>query len=65
MTTVREPLLEPVAILELRRTQITVGMREVKAKRKNWRAEGKKKGEKFLGKYDPRNPWSKGPALRH
>jgi hypothetical protein len=46
----REPLLEPVAILDLRPTQITVGMREVKAKRKHWRAEGAKKAEKFLGK---------------
>src|SRR6516162_7818537 len=46
MTTVREPLLEPVAILDLRPTQITVGMREVEAKRKEWRAT--KKGEKFL-----------------
>ena len=31
MNTIREPLLEPVAILDLRPTQITVGMREVKA----------------------------------
>ena len=37
MTTVREPRLEPVAILDLRPTQMTVGMREVKAKRKHWR----------------------------
>jgi hypothetical protein len=51
MTTVREPLLEPVAILDLRSTQITVGMREVKAKRKHWRAQGAKKAEKFLGKH--------------
>ena len=51
MTTVREPRLEPVAILDLRPTQITVGMREVKAKRKHWRDESKKKGEEFLGKH--------------
>jgi hypothetical protein len=51
MTTVREPLLEPVAILDLRPTQITVGMREVKAKRKHWRDESGKQGEKFLGKH--------------
>src|SRR5262249_48688453 len=37
MTVVREPRLEPVAILDLRPTQITVGMREVKAKRERWR----------------------------
>jgi len=42
MTTVREPLLEPVAILDLRPTQITVGMREVEAKRKEWRATKKR-----------------------
>src|SRR5262249_43015098 len=51
MTTVREPLLEAVAILDLRPTQITVGMREVKAKRKHWRAEGAREAEKFLGKH--------------
>ena len=30
---------------------MTVGMREVKAKREHWRAEKAKKGEKFLGKH--------------
>jgi hypothetical protein len=47
MHIVREPRLEPVAIEELHPTQITVGMREVRAKRKNWRAAGHK--AKFLG----------------
>ena len=50
----REPRLLPVAITNLRPTQITVGMREVKAKRKHWRdmAEKKKdKDEEFLGKH--------------
>ena len=57
MTVVREPRLEPVAILDLRPTQFTVGMREVKAKRKHWRDERKKrdeytkKVEEFLGKH--------------
>jgi hypothetical protein len=51
MTTVREPLLKPVAILDLRPTQFTVGMHEVKAKRKRWRAEGTTKADKFLGKH--------------
>jgi hypothetical protein len=37
--------------LDLRPTQMTVGMREVKAKRKRWRDESKKKGEEFLGKH--------------
>ena len=33
MPNAREPLLKPVPITELRPTQITVGLREVKAKR--------------------------------
>jgi hypothetical protein len=63
MTTVREPLLEPVAILDLRPTQMTVGMREVKAKRKHWRDESRKKGEEFLGKH--MIPVILGPKHRH
>ncbi len=49
--TVREPRLNPVTILDLRPTQITVGMREVKAKRRHWRETAKQKGEQFLGKH--------------
>ena len=41
--TVREPMLMPVAITDLRPTQITVGMREVKAKRKHWREMAEKR----------------------
>jgi hypothetical protein len=63
MTTVREPRLEPVAILDLRPTQMTVGIREVKAKRKHWRDESKKKGEEFLGKH--MIPVILGPKHRH
>ena len=63
MTTVCEPLLKPVAILDLRLTQITVGMREVKAKRKRWRDEGTKKGQEFLGKH--MIPVILGPKGRH
>jgi hypothetical protein len=48
---VREPLLTTVAIVDLRPTQITVGMREVMAKRKRWRETRTKKGRKFLGKH--------------
>jgi len=48
---VREPVLTTVAIDALRPTQITVGMREVEAKRKHWRETGAKKGEKFLGRH--------------
>jgi len=51
MRSVREPILHPVPILSLRPTQITVGMREVQAKREAWRAkQGKKSGE-FLGSH--------------
>ena len=51
--TVREPILTLVAITDLRPTQITVGMREVKAKRKHWRETAKKKNKdaEFLGKH--------------
>jgi len=63
MTTVREPILRTVAILDLRPTQMTVGMREVKAKRKRWREESRKKGEEFLGKH--MIPVILGPKGRH
>jgi hypothetical protein len=43
MIIVREPVLKPVTIAELRPTQITVGMREVLERRKRWRALKKKK----------------------
>ncbi len=48
---VREPVLTTAAIVDLRPTQITVGMREVVEKRKRWRETPKKKGEKFLGRH--------------
>jgi hypothetical protein len=63
MTTVREPTLTPVAVDDLRPTQITVGMREVMAKRKRWREIGTKKGETFLGKH--LIPVILGPNERH
>jgi hypothetical protein len=65
MPTVREPILTPIPILELRPTQITVGMREVKAKRRRWRSIGKKKrkGAEFLGKH--MIPVVLGPKERH
>jgi hypothetical protein len=44
-------MLTLVAIADLRPTQITVGMREVKAKRKHWRETAETKGGKFLGKH--------------
>jgi hypothetical protein len=48
---VREPILTTVTILDLRPTQITVGMREVAAKREHWREMKKKKGATFLGSH--------------
>jgi hypothetical protein len=60
---VREPVLVPVAIMDLRPTQITVGMREVEAKRNAWRKTSGKKGEKFLGKH--MMPVILGPKGRH
>lgn len=50
----REPLLKPVPIDELRPTQITVGMQEVAAKRSEWRSREKKSEERaavFLGRH--------------
>src|SRR5580693_4385247 len=52
MSNVREPMIQPISILALRPTQMTVGMREVKEKRKRWRDKGsKKKQEETLGKH--------------
>ncbi len=51
MVTVREPILEPIQITDLRPTQITVGMREVRAKRAAWKHKSDKAGSKFLGSH--------------
>ena len=51
MVQVREPVLKPVNINDLHPTQITVGMREVKAKRQRWLEKDDKKGAEFLGKH--------------
>jgi hypothetical protein len=59
--TVRDPVVTPIPVADLRPTQITVGMREVLEKRKRWR-EMRKKGE-FLGKH--MIPVILGPKLRH
>jgi hypothetical protein len=56
----REPILEPVALADLRPTQITVGFREVQAKRKAWRSRAKHNGAKFLGRH--MIPVLKGPG---
>jgi len=51
MTFSREPRIHPVPMAALRPTQITVGMREVKAKRKAWREHPDRKKADFLGKH--------------
>jgi hypothetical protein len=63
MTTIREPMLLPVAIEDLRPTQVTVGRREVALKREAWsHLSGKKKSE-FLGRH--MIPVILGPKNRH
>lgn len=52
MSNIREPILQPVPILSLRPTQMTVGMREVKEKRKRWRQhKSARKQSELLGKH--------------
>jgi hypothetical protein len=51
MTFPREPRLHPIPVAELRPTQITVGMREVETKRKNWRNHPDRKKADFLGRH--------------
>ena len=61
--TVREPRVKPVAIKDLRPTQITVGFREVAEKRKRWQELAGPKGEEFLGQH--MIPVILGPKGRH
>jgi len=63
MVNIREPVLQPVPISDLRPTQITVGMREVAAKRTRWKAMTAKKRGEFLGKH--MIPVILGPRDRH
>jgi hypothetical protein len=49
--TSREPILHPVAIKDLHPTQITVGFREVAAKRKQWRDHVRATRGEFLGRH--------------
>ena len=51
MQPVRTPLLNTVRIRDLRPTQMSVGMREVEAKRKRWSDMGGKKRAIFLGRH--------------
>ena len=62
MHPVREPRIDPVPLLELRPTQITVGMREVMLKRESWRRQTKRKGAEFLGRH--MMPVVRGPKER-
>jgi len=52
MANTREPRVHPIPILSLRPTQMTVGMREVKEKRKRFREhKSKKKQEELIGRH--------------
>jgi hypothetical protein len=42
-----EPQLQPTVIHELRPTQMTIGMREVAAKRERWRLERRGRGKRY------------------
>jgi hypothetical protein len=63
MTYPREPRLHPVPIAELRPTQMTVGMREVEAKRASWRHHPDRDKPDFLGRH--MIPVVEGPKHRH
>jgi hypothetical protein len=68
MANTREPILQPIPILSLHPTQITVGMREVKEKCKRlheyWeKHKSKKKQGEFLGRH--MIPVVLGPDQRH
>lgn len=60
-TSSREPRIHPVRIVDLYPTQITVGMHEVEAKRRHWRAYAKDRGA-YLG--DHMIPVVQGPKDR-
>ncbi|MDQ2860484.1 MAG: chromosome partitioning protein ParB [Pseudomonadota bacterium] len=59
----REPLLKPVAIADLRPTQITLGFHEVDQKRRQWRGKSGDDGDAFLGRH--MIPSVLGPKARH
>ena len=68
MANAREPILQPIPIVTLRPTQMTVGMREVEEKRKRLRGywqehKSKKKQGEFLGRH--MIPVVLGPDKRH
>ena len=47
----REPILHPVAIDELRPTQMTVGFREVAEKRREWKERSAEHAGEYLGRH--------------
>ena len=61
--TQQEPTLKPVTIAALRPTQMTVGLREVDEKRRQWRELADKHGPAFLGRHMV--PTVLGPKGRH
>jgi hypothetical protein len=63
MALVRDPVLTPISIESLRPTQITVGMHEVRDKRKRLRKRKTGKIGRFLG--DHMIPVIRGPNDRH
>jgi hypothetical protein len=48
---IRDPLLDPVPIADLRPTQITVGYHEVAEKRRRWAELNEEKRALFLGRH--------------
>ncbi len=62
MRSFREPLLKPVAVSDLRPTQMTIGMREVEERRKRLHALRKQAGTKFFESH--MIPVVLGPRLR-
>jgi hypothetical protein len=51
MREIREPKLKPVPVAQLRPTQITIGYREVTAKRRLWRERSDGNADDFLGRH--------------
>ena len=63
MLALRAPILHHATILDLRPTQISVGMREVEDKRHRWREKGAAKEKEFLQNHVV--PVVTGPKRRH
>ena len=49
--TLRDPVLDPMPVADLRPTQMTVGLREVAEKRREWRERAERDGPEFLGRH--------------